>query len=237
MPVSREARAIRGGHRLGLPVSSHEIWPAFALGGDRVEHLRGTSRLGWSAKQSDSLRMYGDAVQIVGQVRRHDRAHARGGRGLPRRAAPLSRARCPAPVRPVLFRRGPPGAAGAGGTRRPQAGSVRLRASANARRSLRDLAASGARVVAGTDAPIFPYGLSLLAELRAFRDAGLPADAVLRAATSDAAAAIGAGDQLGRLAPGMLADLLIVAGDPLADPLELARVEMVITNGIPVPAP
>jgi imidazolonepropionase-like amidohydrolase len=35
----------------------------------------------------------------------------------------------------------------------------------------------------------------------------------------------------------MLADLLIVAGDPLADPLELGRVEMVITNGVPVPAP
>ena len=92
-----------------------------------------------------------------------------------------------------------------------------------------------ARVIAGTDAPIFPYGLSLLAELRAFRDAGLPGDTVLRAATSEAAVALGADDQLGRLAPGLLADLLIVAGDPLADPLELGRVEMVISNGIPVP--
>jgi imidazolonepropionase-like amidohydrolase len=104
---------------------------------------------------------------------------------------------------------------------------------ANSRRAVRDLAASGARILAGTDAPIFPYGLSLIAELRALRDAGLPGDAVLRAATSDAADAIGAGGQLGRIAPGMLADLLIVDGDPLADPLELIRVDMVFNNGVP----
>jgi len=236
MPATRAERAIRGGHRLGLPVSSHEIWPAFALGGDRVEHLRGTSRLGWSSKQSDSLRMYGDAVQIIGQARativptlavgggfldvllRHPELDA-----LPQYARFYSE-----PERRVLR-----ALAGLAGRRRDllDAGL------ANARRSVRDLSTSGARIVAGTDAPIFPYGLSLLAELRALRDAGLPAEDVLRAATSSAAAAIGAGDQLGRLAPGMLADLLIVAGDPLADPLELALVDMVITNGVAVPGP
>lgn len=236
MPASREARTISGGHRLGLPVSSHEIWPAFALGGDRVEHLRGTSRLGWSSKQSDGLRMYADAVEIVGQsgativptmavgggfldvLLRHPGLDA-----LPQYARFYSE-----PDRRALR-----ALAGLAGRRR----NLFDAGLANSRQSLRDLAASGARVIAGTDAPIFPYGLSLLAELRAFRDAGLPADAVLRAATSEAAAALGADDQLGRLAPGMLADLLIVAGDPLADPLELARVEMVISNGVPVRAP
>ena len=234
MPVTREARTIRAAHRLGLPVSSHEIYPAFALGGDRVEHLRGTSRLGWSAKQSDGLRMYNDVVQIVGAsgativptlvvgggfldlLLRYPELDA-----LPQYGAFYSE-----PDRRALR-------ALAGLASRKQ--TLLDAGLANSRQAVRDLAAAGARVIAGTDAPIFPYGLSLLAELRALRDAGLPGDAVLRAATSDAAAAIGAGDQLGRIAPGMLADLLIVAGDPLADPLELTRLEMVLINGVPGP--
>ncbi|MEO7387775.1 MAG: amidohydrolase family protein [Gammaproteobacteria bacterium] len=236
LPVQRQGLAISAGHRLGLPVSSHEIWPAFDLGGDRVEHLRGTSRLGWSSKQSEGLRMYGDATQIIGRsgativptlavgggfldiLLRHPELD-----GLPQYARYYSES----------DRRNLRALAGLAGRRRAlfDAGL------ANSRQSLRDVVAAGARVIAGTDAPIFPYGLSLLAELRALRDAGLPAAAVLRAATSDAAAAIGAGKQLGRIAPGMLADLVIVGGDPLAEPLELARVEMVFINGVPVSGP
>ncbi|MEQ1801300.1 MAG: amidohydrolase family protein [Gammaproteobacteria bacterium] len=236
MPVSREGRAISAAHHLGLPVSSHEIWPALALGGDRVEHLRGTSRLGWSAKQSDGLRMYDDAVQIIGQAGATIVPTLAVGGGfldVLLRHPELDALPQYARFYPEADRRALRALAGLAGRKRALFDS----GLANARQSLRDLAAAGARIVAGTDAPIFPYGLSLLAELRAFRDAGLTGDVVLRAATSDAAAAIGAGDQLGRIAPGMLADLLIVAGDPLADPLELARLEMVISNGIPVPGP
>ncbi len=234
LPLAREALAILGGHRLGLPVSSHEIWPAFALGGDRVEHLRGTSRLGWSTKQSDGLRMYADAVQIVGATGATivPTLVVGGGfldvllrypalDGLPQYAA----------YYPEADRRALRALAGLAGRKQVLLDS----GLANSRRSLRDLAAAGARILAGTDAPIFPYGLSLLAELREFRDAGLSGEAVLRAATADAADAIGAGAQLGRIAPGMLADLIIVDGDPLADPLELARLEWVLCNGVPEP--
>jgi Tol biopolymer transport system component/imidazolonepropionase-like amidohydrolase len=234
MPVSRESRTIRAAHRLGLPVSSHEIYPAFALGGDRVEHLRGSSRLGWSSKQSDGLRMYGDAVQIVGAsgstmvptlvvgggfldvLLRHPEIDA-----LPQYAG----------FYPEADRRALRALAGLAGRKRALFDS----GLANSRRAVRELATAGARIIAGTDAPIFPYGLSLVAELRALKDAGLSGAAVLRSATSDAAAAIGASDQLGRIAPGMLADLLIVDGDPLADPLELVRLEMVFSNGVAGP--
>jgi Tol biopolymer transport system component len=231
LPVSRQALAIRGAHRIGLPVSSHEIYPALALGGDRVEHLRGTSRLGWSGKQSDAMRMYGDAVQIIGGsgativptmvvggsfldflLKNPDIDE------LPQYAAFYS----------ATDRRALRALAGVA-SRRRELFDTGLE---NSRRSVRDLAAAGARILAGTDAPIFPYGLSLLAELRSLRDAGLPAADVLQAATGAAAAALGADDQLGRLAPGLLADLLIVDGDPLADPLDLARLETVISNGV-----
>ena len=234
MPVTRESRTIRAAHRLGLPVSSHEIYPAFALGGDRVEHLRGSSRLGWSSKQSDGLRMYGDAVQIVG---------ASGATIVPTlvvgggfldvllRYPELDSLPGYAAFYPEADRRALRALAGLAGRKRALFDS----GLANSRRAVRELAAAGARIIAGTDAPIFPYGLSLVAELRALKDAGLSGAAVLRSATSDAAAAIGASEQLGRIAPGMLADLLIVDGDPLADPLELVRLETVFSNGVAGP--
>jgi hypothetical protein len=33
-----------------MPVTSHEIYPAVAFGADGVEHIRGTSRRGYSPK-------------------------------------------------------------------------------------------------------------------------------------------------------------------------------------------
>ena len=36
-----------------MPVTSHEIYPAVAYGADGVEHIRGTSRRGFSPKMSE----------------------------------------------------------------------------------------------------------------------------------------------------------------------------------------
>ncbi len=49
------------------------------------------------------------------------------------------------------------------------------------------------------------------------RDAGIPALEVLRWATKHGAELMGRGDELGTIAEGKLADLLVVDGDPLED--------------------
>ena len=57
-----------------------------------------------------------------------------------------------------------------------------------------------------------------------------------RAATTGGAAALGRGD-LGRLAPGAAADLIVLDGDPLADPRLLvrpARMHLVVRDGVPI---
>ncbi|MDH5305297.1 MAG: amidohydrolase family protein, partial [Gammaproteobacteria bacterium] len=59
----------------------------------------------------------------------------------------------------------------------------------------------------------------------------LEGEQVLRAAGVNAASALGLGLQLGRLAPGSLADLVIVDGDPLQRPADLAKVVGVVRNG------
>ncbi len=52
-------------HANGLPVTSHEIYPAVASGADGVEHIRGTSRRGYSPKVSQLNRSYQDVVDLL----------------------------------------------------------------------------------------------------------------------------------------------------------------------------
>ena len=51
LPDLLQKRAIEGAHRIGIPTSSHEIYPAALSGTDSVEHTGATSRRGYSPKQ------------------------------------------------------------------------------------------------------------------------------------------------------------------------------------------
>jgi len=69
------------------------------------------------------------------------------------------------------------------------------------------------------------------AEFLALAHAGLNGEQVIRSAGVNAARSLGLGLQLGRIAPGSLADIVIVDGDPLAHAADLAKVVGVIRNG------
>ncbi len=64
--------------------------------------------------------------------------------------------------------------------------------------------------------------------------AGLSNEAILAAATRNAALALGLGAFVGTLEPGKFADLVIVSGNPLEDISALWNVEMVVKEGIVV---
>ncbi|MFQ5634385.1 MAG: amidohydrolase family protein [Gammaproteobacteria bacterium] len=91
--------------------------------------------------------------------------------------------------------------------------------------------ARGARVVAGSDAPRVPPGLGLHAELRLLTRAGLQPFQVLRMATLDAGRALGAGNRLGRIRPGAVADMVVVDGDPLGDVRHAINISLTIAGG------
>jgi imidazolonepropionase-like amidohydrolase len=77
-----------------------------------------------------------------------------------------------------------------------------------------------------------------LREMQLLLAARLTPMEVIQAGTQHAAWVCGHGDELGTLAPGMLADVIIVDGDPLVDIEAMARVVAVIKGGqIAVPAP
>ncbi len=97
---------------------------------------------------------------------------------------------------------------------------------------LREFRAAGGIIVAGTDAsnPMIIPGASLHEEMSLLVRAGFSSQDALLAATGRAAALIGA-DSIGVLAPGKVADLLVLDADPRADIGNTRRIMRVMLAG------
>jgi len=95
----------------------------------------------------------------------------------------------------------------------------------------------GVKLHAGTDVSclipqsVGSVGISLHWELEAFVQAGLPPLEVLRIATQEAAAAVGADNDLGTLEPGKLADIVLLDANPLEDIKNTQTIWRVIKGG------
>ncbi|MBC7851877.1 MAG: amidohydrolase family protein [Pirellulaceae bacterium] len=74
-------------------------------------------------------------------------------------------------------------------------------------------------------------GFSLHQELEMLVESGLPPAAALRAATMHNAAALRQEERLGSIAPGKLADIVLLAANPLDDIRNTRRIELVIRGG------
>ncbi|MDP3781291.1 MAG: amidohydrolase family protein [Sphingopyxis sp.] len=90
--------------------------------------------------------------------------------------------------------------------------------------------ALGVPVAFGTDAGVFEHGRNG-GEFALLVKAGLTSREALAAATTVAAKALSMESEIGRLAPGMSADMIAVSGDPLADVTALEKVEWVMVRG------
>jgi imidazolonepropionase-like amidohydrolase len=93
---------------------------------------------------------------------------------------------------------------------------------------------AGVRLAMGFDSPDVDRAA---AELLRMVEHGLPVQEALVAATSGGAYALGIDSEVGIVAEGKLADLLVVDGDPVKDPavlLDAERIWLVLRNGVPV---
>ncbi|MBF6222906.1 amidohydrolase family protein [Nocardia abscessus] len=99
-----------------------------------------------------------------------------------------------------------------------------------ARRMLGKAIEAGVKIACGTDAPAVPHGDNAK-ELWAMVDRGMTPAQALRAATVTSAELVGAEDR-GRLAPGLLADIIAVPGDPTRDITVTEHVRFVMKGGV-----
>ena len=83
----------------------------------------------------------------------------------------------------------------------------------------------------GGDAGVFAHGDNAREMELLVRDYGLSPLLVLRQATSGNARIFHLADR-GRLAPGLLADLVAVAGDPTQDVAALRQIRLVMKGGV-----
>jgi imidazolonepropionase-like amidohydrolase len=100
--------------------------------------------------------------------------------------------------------------------------------------NLRRVARAGIRVVMGTDAGNIGtlHGPSVFREMDLMAQAGLTPLQVLRSATSDGARAMNMPNDLGQIAPGRFADLVILDADPLQAIGNTAAVYRVVKDGV-----
>jgi len=96
--------------------------------------------------------------------------------------------------------------------------------------TVRRALALGVRIALGTDAAVYPHGQNATEFALMAADGMTPTES-LKAGTSVAAELLGLADKVGALKPGMLADVVAVTGNPLADIKATKDVIFVMKDG------
>ncbi len=230
-PDYLQKRATEFAHEHGIPVSSHEIYPAIGYGVDAVEHMSATSRRGYSPKLTAVAKNYDDVVQLLAKSGMNMTATVAlyGGFYLKWTTDPdVAGSRQLNALYPKAYVSSIHDFAKAINRTSQEAGER----FSEMQRTLQKMVGAGVKITAGTDSPFITYGLSLHVELQNFVEAGLTPYQALRSATILSAEAIGVEKDLGTIEAGKLADLVIVNGDPLKNIKDAWNVEIVFKNGM-----
>ena len=228
LPDEFQQILVKEGHKLGIPVTGHEISAAVQNSVDAVEHMGATSRRGYSPKFSSLSKSYDDVMEIIsqsGQIITPTAVLMSGFNVYMERYPqylnqPRSKTFLDQLQRDAL-------------TAMQQSPRVKDRAKVNSSvlKSIKTLHDNGANIAAGTDSPFIPYGIAQLFELVMFVDAGLTPYEAIRASTINVAKLIGVEKDLGTLEIGKIADMVVIDGDPLNNITDVFNVEATIKDG------
>jgi Tol biopolymer transport system component len=232
LPDLQQKRMVEFAHSIGIPVATHEIYPASFVGVDNTEHTAATSRRGYSPKMATLNQSYDDVIQLFGKSGRIFCPMISGGgtrkifEDEPSLKSDPRFKLYPDWIQQQVQNEGTPaggrggrgGAAGGpGGGGDPTGGSGKM---------VLNVMRAGGLVVAGTDTP---NAINLHGEITAYAMAGMSHFDAIKAATVNPAQALGL--DAGTIEAGKLADIIMVEGDPLASLANLHKVKRVIANG------
>ncbi len=225
-------RTIEFAHGLGIPVTSHDAYPAARFGVDAVEHLGARDRASIGDRQSALGNIYKDVVQIYAQSGMAVVPTAIGGSmrtgGYYLQQAGRSMLDLPQMrLLPERFRNSPQIA----GAVVPGKSTFDPKLLADSTGALRTLIAAGVPIPTGTDTAFYNIGFGVFGELCYYVDAGLTPAQAIRQATIESAKLNHVEDLLGSIEPGKLADMVILSGDPLARITDLVNVSAVVRDG------
>ncbi len=223
LPDLLQKRAIEGAHRIGIPTSSHEIYPAALSSTDSVEHAAATSRRGYSTKQSLLGRAYEDVIQIV----------SKSGMTITPTLA-LGGFASAVTVDPSLVQDGRMELLQPAWTMealRARAGGGPTRPTPPSWANVLAMHRAGAKIIAGIDSPLVPFAAPLHVEIHDFVALGMTPFEALQTATINPARLMGADAHLGTIEVGKLADMAIVDGNPLENIKDTLNVRAVVKNG------
>ncbi|MYX99429.1 amidohydrolase family protein [Streptomyces sp. SID486] len=219
------AQAAEAARLLGVPSGSHLCAPGRAAGQDLTTHLQATQRLPYGHATTPAGHVHQDLVE----------QYADGDFAMimtPFSAQFLLGADPALADDPRVLTLMPPWdtAAVRAGARTPPTDRQR-QVLAVEMTDYRRLAAHGALLALGTDAPLVPPGLSLHLALRALHAHGFTPAQALLCATAAPARLFGLERELGTVQPGKFADLTVVDGDPFTDFGHLVRTPLVVRAG------
>ncbi|HXG90025.1 MAG TPA: amidohydrolase family protein [Vicinamibacterales bacterium] len=221
LPDAQQKRMVEFAHGIGVPVATHEIFPASLIGVDNTEHTAATSRRGYSPKMATLQTAYDDVIQLFGKSARILCPMISGGGA--RRLFEIDASLKTDPrfaLYPQWIQRQvaqQPVTANPGGGGDPRGGSGKM---------VLDVMKAGGLIVAGTDTP---NAINLHGELMSYVLAGMAPFDALKTATVNPARALAL--NAGTIEPGRLADLIILDGNPLVDIANTRKVSRVIANG------
>jgi len=215
LPDLQQKRMVEFAHSIGIPVATHEIYPAALVGADNTDHTSATSRRGYSPKAATMQRTYDDVIQLFGKSGRFLTPTMFGSGVRMFELEPGLKDDPRFKLYPEWMQKQVAQMATTRGTEPGAAGKMVL-----------DVMKAGASIVAGTDTP---NAINLHGELLAYTLAGMSNFDALKAATVNPAKALGL--DAGTIEAGKLADLVVVEGNPLANITDAHKVKRVIANG------
>lgn len=231
-----QRRIVDFAHRHGLMVASHELYPAATYGVDAIEHMGTRDRMQFPDRISMRNRAYDDVVKLQSLSGMYI-SPTSGGR-LPGTSFTYEMRKLPGLLELPQLKAFPPRYIAA--YKRAMTyfekfhGDRAAEAARDDMATLKKFSDAGVTIGAGTDGGTVSYGFGEIAEIMHFAEAFGPEKA-LRSATIESARITGVEKYLGSIEAGKLADLVILDGDPLADPRDLFKVVTVVRDGEVLP--